>query len=146
MMMIVANHAQNVLCASVRECSLTDCSVEAQAKAHEPTADGRGMSVRSRGLTWALVCSPMIGWAAAWYGQRFDRGLSVFGAFVLLAILPAVVASAGNALLGRHRGAVLRAGILGALVCYLGFLFMVLLFLLTVPDEFFTMNVSYLSK
>ena len=68
------------------------------------------------------------------------------GTSILLSVLPAAVASAGNALLGRDLGAIVRAGILAALVCYAGFLLFILLFLLTVPDGFFTMNVRTLSS
>jgi hypothetical protein len=67
-------------------------------------------------------------------------------AAILLSIVPAAVAGTGNALLGRELGAVIRAGILAALVCYAGFLLFVLMFLLTVPDGFFTMNVRTLSS
>ena len=98
-----------------------------------------GMSVRLRGLIWALVCSPVIGWAALSYSDRFRRGeLSDAEVFVLVAILPAAAASAGNALLGRDLGAVVRAGIFGAVVCALGLLLLVLIFFLTVPPDFFT--------
>ena len=96
------------------------------------------MSVRHYGLIWALVCSPIIGWIAAWSGNRLTHGrLGVTGAFVLLALLPAAVAGAGNALLGRDRGAVVLAGVWAGLICYGGFLLFVLWFFLTVPDEFF---------
>ena len=98
-----------------------------------------GMSSRARGLIWALVCSPIIGWFALWYGTHFRRGeLSVVRSCVVLAVLPAVVASGGNALLGRGFGAVVRAGILAAAVCGLGLLLMALIFFLIVPPEFFT--------
>jgi hypothetical protein len=99
------------------------------------------VSVRHYGLIWALVCSPIIGWIAAWSGNGLTHGrLGVTGAFVLLALLPAAVAGAGNALLGRDRRAAVVAGVLAGFVCYGGFLLLVLLFFLTVPDEFFTMS------
>src|SRR5215210_4350839 len=96
------------------------------------------VSVRSRGLFWALVCSPLIGWVAAVYGNNAMHGhLGVPGAMVLMAILPAASASAVNAALRRDPGAVARAGMFAAAVCYLGFLLFVLVFFLTVPSEFF---------
>ena len=96
------------------------------------------VSARRLGLFWALVGSPVIGWMAASYGNRATHGrLGISGAIVLMAILPAAVASLGNAVLRRDSGAVARAGILAAAVCYLGFLLFVLVFFLTVPPEFF---------
>ena len=73
-------------------------------------------------------------WAIVVAGARSKFGLTVI---VLMAILPAVLASTGNAVLRRDSGAVARAGVLAAAVCYLGFLLFVLMFLLTVPPEFF---------
>ena len=73
------------------------------------------------------------------YGDDFRRGdLSDVEVFALVAILPAAAASAGNALLGRDLGAVVRAGILGAVVCAIGLLLLILIFFLIVPPEFFT--------
>jgi|SRR5215210_9218786 len=96
------------------------------------------MSVRARGLFWALVCSPLAGWAAALCGDRATHGrLGIPGAMVLMAILPVALASAGNAALHRDPRAVARAGMFAAAVCYLGFLVFVAIFFLTVPPEFF---------
>jgi hypothetical protein len=96
------------------------------------------VSARSIGLFWALVGSPVIGWMAALYGNSSTHGrLGISGAIVLMALLPAALASAGNAVLHRDSGAVARAGLAAAAVCYLGFLVFVLVFLLTVPPEFF---------
>ena len=90
------------------------------------------MNVRVSGLTWALVCCPVFGWMAAVYGERsVDRGLTVFGGFALMAILPAALASVGNALLGRDLGAVARSGALAASVCFGGFLLLVAAVLVT---------------
>jgi hypothetical protein len=97
-----------------------------------------GVSVRSRGLVWSLVCSPVIGWAAAFYGNIATHGrLGISGAVVLIAILPAAFASGGNAALRRDPGAVARAGVFAAAVCCLGSLLFVLYFFLTVPADFF---------
>jgi predicted membrane protein len=97
-----------------------------------------GVSVRTRGLLWALVCSPVVGWAATLYGDRATHGhLGISGAVVLMGILPAALTSAGNAALRRGPRAVARAGMFAAAVCYLGFLVFVLVFFLTVPREFF---------
>jgi hypothetical protein len=80
----------------------------------------------------------MVGWAAAWYGNQATEGrLGVSGAVAFMAILPAALAAAGNALLGRSAWEVARALIAAVSTCYLGFLCFVLWFLLTVPPEFF---------
>jgi hypothetical protein len=97
------------------------------------------VSARSVGLLWAIAFCPLLGWAAAWYGNWASHGrLGVSGAVALMAVLPAAVAVAGNMLLRRSAGEVARASIAAAATCYLGFLCFVLWFLLTVPPEFFT--------
>src|SRR5438046_10452409 len=96
------------------------------------------MSVRTRGLVWAVVASPIIGWSAAWYGSVVTHGrLGAPGGILLLAILPAVLACIGNAMLGRERGAIIRAGLAAGSICCLGLLLYALVFFLTVPPEFF---------
>jgi hypothetical protein len=96
------------------------------------------MSVRLIGLLWAMVCCPLLGWAAAWYGNQATEGrLGVAGAVALMAILPAAMAAAGNALLGRSAREIARALIAAGSMSYLGFLCFVLWFFLTVPPEFF---------
>jgi hypothetical protein len=61
----------------------------------------------------------------------------VWAHLALMSILPAALASAGNALLGRDMGAVARAGIFAAVVCLGGLFLFVALFFLTTPPEFF---------
>jgi hypothetical protein len=96
------------------------------------------VSVRLIGLIWAVVCCPLLGWAAAWYGDHATQGrLGVSGAVALMAVLPASMAAAGNTFLGRSSWEVGRAFILAGLTCFLGFLCFVLWFLVTVPSEFF---------
>ena len=98
----------------------------------------RTVSVRLIGLIWAVVFCPLLGWAAAWYGNYATHGrLGVLGAVVLLALLPASMAAAGNAFLGRSFWEVGRAFIAAGLTCFLGFVGFVLWFLLTVRPEFF---------
>lgn len=63
--------------------------------------------------------------------------LGVSGGILLLLLLPAALAGGGNALLGRNSRSVLKAGLIAAAVCYLGFLLFVLIFFLTVPSDFF---------
>jgi hypothetical protein len=91
------------------------------------------MSQRVSGLTWALICCPLMGWAAALYAERVTppHALSSLHFLLLMTILPAAMASAGNALLGRDFGAVLRSGIFAASVCVGGLLLLVLAVLLT---------------
>lgn len=97
------------------------------------------MSTRSKGLLWALVCCPALGLAAAWYGNQATQGrLGTTGAVVLMGFLPAAMAGAGNALLGRRLGEVVRAAIAGGSICFLAFALFVLLWVFTVPPEFFT--------
>jgi hypothetical protein len=94
--------------------------------------------VRLIGLLWASICCPLLGWAAAWYGNQATEGrLGVSAAVALMAILPAALAATGNALPGRSAWEVARALIAAGSTCYLGFLCFVLWFLLTVAPEFF---------
>jgi hypothetical protein len=86
------------------------------------------MNARVSGLTWALVGCPVIGWLAAYYAeQSLPRGIGASEGFVLMAFVPAVLAGAGNALLGRDIGAVARACVLAASVCFGVLLLLVLL-------------------
>jgi hypothetical protein len=96
------------------------------------------MSVRLTGPLWAIVCCPVLGWVAAWYGNQATEGrLGVSGGVALMAILPAALAAVGNALLGRRAWEIARAFVAAGSTCYLGFLCFVLWFFLTVPSEFF---------
>jgi hypothetical protein len=96
------------------------------------------MSVRALGLAWAVVACPIIGWAAAWYGNVITHGrLGVGDAVFLFGILPAGLAAAGNAVLNRGVGPAIRAALVAASICLLGFVIFVLVFLLTVPPGFF---------
>lgn len=96
------------------------------------------MSVRARGLVWAVVACPILGWVAAWYGDVITHGrLGTLGGIVLLGIFPAALAGSGNAMLQRARGPVIRASVAAAFVCCLGLVVYALVFFLTVPPEFF---------
>jgi hypothetical protein len=96
------------------------------------------MSVRARGLVWAVVACPIIGWAAAFYGNATTHGrLGVSGAIVLVGILPAALAGGGNTMLGRRGGPAIRAALAAASVCFFGVVLFALVFFLTVPPEFF---------
>ena len=98
----------------------------------------RTVSVRVVGLLWAMVCCPVVGWAAAWHGNSATAGrLGVAGALALMGILPAAMAAGGNILLNRGTWEVVRASIAAGCLCFLGFLCFVLWFFLTVPPEFF---------
>jgi hypothetical protein len=92
----------------------------------------RRMSARSGGLLWALVVCPVIGWVVAVRVHgAVEGGLEVPGAVFFLAIVPAALAAAGNIVLERSRGAVVRAAMLAAGVCWGGFLLMIILFFLS---------------
>jgi hypothetical protein len=96
------------------------------------------VSVRARGLVWAVVACPMFGWVAAWYDNVMTHGrLGTLGGILLLGILPTALAGSGNAMLRRGRGAVTRASVAAAFICFLGLCVYVLVFFLTVPPEFF---------
>jgi hypothetical protein len=96
------------------------------------------MSVRARGLVWAIVACPVFGWVAASCGQVITHGrLGTLGGIMLLGMLPAALAAAGNAILRRERGQVIRASVAAAFVCFLGLVIYALVFFLTVPPEFF---------
>jgi hypothetical protein len=96
------------------------------------------MSVRARGLVWAVVACPIIGWATAWYADVTTHGrLGVSGGVLLLGILPAAFAASGNAMLGRGGGPAVRAALAAASICFLGIVVFALVFFLTVPPEFF---------
>jgi hypothetical protein len=96
------------------------------------------MRVRALGLAWALLACPIIGWAAAWYGNeithgRLDGGDAVF----FFGILPAGLAAAGNAVLNRGVGPAIRAAVGAALICLLGFVVFLIVFFLTAPPGLF---------
>jgi hypothetical protein len=96
------------------------------------------MSVRTRGLLWAVVACPTFGCAAAWYGNVVTHGrLGALGGILFLGILPAALAGSGNVLLCRGRGSVIRASFAAATICGLGLFVYALVFFLTVPPEFF---------
>jgi hypothetical protein len=96
------------------------------------------MSVRARGLLWAIVVCPVFGWVAASCGQVITHGrLGTLCGIMLLGMLPAALAAAGNAILRRERGQVIRASVAAAFVCFLGLVIYALVFFLTVPPEFF---------
>ena len=93
---------------------------------------------RRRGLTWAVLACPVIGWFALYAGDRLTHGrLGVTGALLIVIGLPALLAAAGNEVLRRSRRSLLVAAVLAAFVCAAGLVLVVLLFLLTVPDDFF---------
>ena len=91
---------------------------------------------RALGIGWAAGVCPLVGW---WAASSFDRATrSRFDALALTLMfgLAAVLAVAGNLVLGRSRGAAARAGVLAAAVTGIGFLVFVLLFWLLLSDHF----------
>ena len=96
------------------------------------------MSARGRALLWALVGCPVIGWCAAWSTNDWTQGrLGTAGGVLLLVVLPATLAAVGSAQFGRSQRWAVLAGFLAAVVCLAGFFVLVLVFLLTVPSDFF---------
>lgn len=96
------------------------------------------MSVRALGLAWALLACPIIGWAAAWYGNEITHGrLDVGDAVFFVGILPAGLAAAGSGVLNRGVGPAIRAALGAASICFLGFVVFVVVFLLTAPPGLF---------
>ena len=84
------------------------------------------------GVVWALVCCPLIAWAAALYRDRATHGRLGLWAVGLLLLLPAALAGAVNAALGRGRKFVWATAVSAAGVAVLA-----IVFFLTVPDDFF---------
>jgi hypothetical protein len=79
-----------------------------------------------------VVC-PLIGWAA-WYW--YPRDLE-WPSLILLAIVPAVCAVVGNAALGRRGVSAAIAGLLAAAIGVGSFFLFLLVWLLTLPPDFF---------
>jgi hypothetical protein len=96
------------------------------------------MAVRTQGLLWALVASPVVGWTTVLSLSLMTHG-RVGGKtdFLLITGLPAALAYRVNAGLGRDRGEVVRAALGAAFVGVLGIAAFALWFFLTVPPEFF---------
>ena len=111
-------------------------------KARMPGVDIAGVTPVSRrivGIGWALVACPIVAWFAALSADNAAGGrIGVWGAAILLLVLPAALAAGVNLALGRGGRPALAAALLAALVSAAGFVAFLIYFFLTVPDDFFT--------
>jgi hypothetical protein len=93
---------------------------------------------RTVGIAWAIVACPLVAWFVALSADRATHGRLGAWAAAILLLLPAAMAAAVNLLLGRSHRSAWIAALLAALVSGAGFAIFVIVFLLTVPDDFFT--------
>jgi hypothetical protein len=93
---------------------------------------------RTVGIAWAILACPLVAWFVALSADRATHGRLGAWAAAILLLLPAAMAAAVNLLLGRSHRSAWIAALLAALVSGVGFAVFVIVFFLTVPDDFFT--------
>ena len=94
-------------------------------------------NTRRAGVVWALVCCPLIAWAAALYGDRATHGKLGVWSGALLLLFPATLAGGVSAALGGGRKFVWGTAISAVAVTVAGVVAFAVVFFLTVPDGFF---------